>query len=154
VILVIDNYDSFVYNLARYVRELGDEAVVRRNDQMTLGDIEALAPSHIIISPGPCSPAEAGISNDVVRHFGPAVPILAFIPESSVRRGTELLWGVQALPAEPPADTDGMISLMDLGLLEHGHAAQGDHVVMAAASPAGRTTTNMVKVHIVGSPVR
>jgi anthranilate synthase/aminodeoxychorismate synthase-like glutamine amidotransferase len=76
VILLIDNYDSFVHNLARYVRELGEEAVVRRNDGMTLGEIEALAPSHIIISPGPCSPAEAGISNDVVRRFGPTIPIL------------------------------------------------------------------------------
>ncbi len=76
MVLLIDNYDSFVYNLARYVRELGDEAVVRRNDSLTLGDIEALSPSHIILSPGPCSPAEAGISTDVVRHFGPAIPIL------------------------------------------------------------------------------
>src|SRR6202521_5066220 len=76
MILLVDNYDSFVYNLARYVRELGGAAVVRRNDQVTLADIETLAPSHIILSPGPCSPAEAGISTDVVRHFGPAIPIL------------------------------------------------------------------------------
>jgi anthranilate synthase/aminodeoxychorismate synthase-like glutamine amidotransferase len=76
MILLIDNYDSFVYNLARYVRELGGAAVVRRNDQMTLADIEALAPSHIILSPGPCSPAEAGISIDVVRQFAPVIPIL------------------------------------------------------------------------------
>lgn len=76
MILLIDNYDSFVHNLARYVRELGEEAAVRRNDEITLGEIEALAPSHIIISPGPCSPAEAGISNEVVRRFGPTIPIL------------------------------------------------------------------------------
>jgi anthranilate synthase/aminodeoxychorismate synthase-like glutamine amidotransferase len=76
MVLLIDNYDSFVHNLARYVRELGEDAVVRRNDEMTIGDIEVLAPSHIIISPGPCSPAEAGISNDVVRRFGATVPIL------------------------------------------------------------------------------
>ena len=76
MILLIDNYDSFVHNLARYVRELGEDAAVRRNDEITIGEIEALAPSHIIISPGPCSPAEAGISNDVVRRFGPAIPIL------------------------------------------------------------------------------
>ena len=75
MILLIDNYDSFVHNLARYVRELGEDAVVRRNDGITLGEIEALAPSHIIISPGPCSPGEAGISNDVVRRFGPTIPI-------------------------------------------------------------------------------
>ncbi len=76
MILLIDNYDSFVHNLARYVRELGGDAVVRRNDDVTLGDIERLAPSHIILSPGPCSPAEAGISIDVVRRFGPSTPIL------------------------------------------------------------------------------
>jgi anthranilate synthase/aminodeoxychorismate synthase-like glutamine amidotransferase len=76
MVLLIDNYDSFVHNLARYVRELGEEALVRRNDEMTLEQIEALAPSHIIISPGPCSPAEAGISNEVVRRFGAATPIL------------------------------------------------------------------------------
>src|SRR5712691_2400415 len=76
MVLLIDNYDSFVHNLARYVRELGEDAVVRRNDETTLDEIEALAPGHIIISPGPCSPAEAGISNDVVRRFGPTIPIL------------------------------------------------------------------------------
>ena len=69
MILLIDNYDSFVHNLARYVRELGGEAIVRRNDDLTLGEIEALAPSHIILSPGPCSPAEAGISTSIVRTF-------------------------------------------------------------------------------------
>ena len=76
MILLIDNYDSFVHNLARYVRELGGDAVVRRNDKVTLAEIEALAPSHIILSPGPCSPAEAGISTNVVRRFGPTIPIL------------------------------------------------------------------------------
>jgi anthranilate synthase/aminodeoxychorismate synthase-like glutamine amidotransferase len=76
VILLIDNYDSFVYNLARYVRELGRDALVRRHDAITLEQIAALGPSHIIISPGPCTPGEAGISTDVVRHFGPRIPIL------------------------------------------------------------------------------
>ena len=76
MILLIDNYDSFVHNLARYVRELGGDAAVRRNDEVTLEEIEALVPSHIILSPGPCSPAEAGISTDVVRRFGPTIPIL------------------------------------------------------------------------------
>jgi anthranilate synthase/aminodeoxychorismate synthase-like glutamine amidotransferase len=75
MILLIDNYDSFVHNLARYVRELGGDAVVRRNDELRLSDIDALAPSHIILSPGPCSPSEAGISTDVVRRFGPTTPI-------------------------------------------------------------------------------
>jgi len=76
MILLIDNYDSFVHNLARYVRELGHEAVVLRNDALTLDDVAALAPSHIILSPGPCTPAEAGISTDLVRRFGPAIPVL------------------------------------------------------------------------------
>jgi anthranilate synthase component 2 len=76
MILLIDNYDSFVYNLARYVRELGEEPVVRRHDALTVDEILALAPSHVIISPGPCSPAEAGISTEVVRRVGPTIPVL------------------------------------------------------------------------------
>jgi anthranilate synthase/aminodeoxychorismate synthase-like glutamine amidotransferase len=76
MILLIDNYDSFVHNLARYVRELGWEAVVRRNDAVTVDEIERLAPSHIIISPGPCTPAEAGISTDLVCRLGASIPIL------------------------------------------------------------------------------
>jgi anthranilate synthase/aminodeoxychorismate synthase-like glutamine amidotransferase len=76
MILLVDNYDSFVHNLARYVRELGDEALVCRNDELTLTAVAKLAPSHIILSPGPCSPAEAGISIDLVRQFGPTIPIL------------------------------------------------------------------------------
>jgi anthranilate synthase component 2 len=76
MILLIDNYDSFVHNLARYVRELGGETVVCRNDAITPAEVEALAPSHIILSPGPCSPAEAGISVDLIRRLGPVTPIL------------------------------------------------------------------------------
>lgn len=76
MILVIDNYDSFVYNLAQYLGELGWEPVVSRNDALTLAEIEAMAPSHIVISPGPCTPKEAGISNEVIRHFGGKTPIL------------------------------------------------------------------------------
>jgi anthranilate synthase/aminodeoxychorismate synthase-like glutamine amidotransferase len=76
MILLIDNYDSFVHNLARYVRELGHDAVVMRNDELTLDDVGVMAPSHIILSPGPCTPLEAGISTDVVRRFGPSTPIL------------------------------------------------------------------------------
>jgi len=76
MILLIDNYDSFVFNLARYVRELGEETVVRRHDATSHEEIAALRPSHIIISPGPCSPGEAGISIDVVRRFGGTIPIL------------------------------------------------------------------------------
>jgi anthranilate synthase/aminodeoxychorismate synthase-like glutamine amidotransferase len=76
MILVLDNRDSFVHNLARYVRELGGEVVIRRSDEMTIDEVEALAPSHILISPGPCTPNEAGISTEVVRRFGPRTPIL------------------------------------------------------------------------------
>ena len=76
MILLLDNYDSFVYNLARYVRELGDTPAVYRNDALTVDDVVAMAPSHVIISPGPCSPSEAGISTELVRRLGATVPIL------------------------------------------------------------------------------
>ncbi|MFC1908486.1 anthranilate synthase component II [Chloroflexota bacterium] len=76
MILVIDNYDSFVYNLVQYLGELGQEPQAYRNDRLTLEQIEAMEPSHIIISPGPCTPLEAGISNDVVRYFRGRIPIL------------------------------------------------------------------------------
>jgi anthranilate synthase/aminodeoxychorismate synthase-like glutamine amidotransferase len=76
VILLLDNYDSFVYNLSRYVRELGETPLVVRNDAISVDEIRAVAPSHIIVSPGPCSPSEAGISVDLVRALGPHTPIL------------------------------------------------------------------------------
>lgn len=76
MILLVDNYDSFVYNLARYVRELGGEPVVRRNDDITVATAEALAPSHIIISPGPCTPSEAGVSTELIRQLGERIPVL------------------------------------------------------------------------------
>ena len=76
MIVVIDNYDSFVYNLAQYLGELGWEPAVYRNDGITLGEIERLNPSHIVISPGPGTPLKAGVSNDVIRYFGGRVPIL------------------------------------------------------------------------------
>jgi para-aminobenzoate synthetase component 2 len=76
VIIVIDNYDSFTYNLVQYLGELGQEPLVFRNDAITLEEIESLCPSHIVISPGPCTPLEAGISNDVIRRFRRRIPIL------------------------------------------------------------------------------
>ncbi len=76
MILVIDNYDSFTYNLVQYFGELGEEILVRRNDGITIPEIEALAPARICVSPGPCTPNEAGISCDVIRHFGGRVPVL------------------------------------------------------------------------------
>ncbi|HXH01759.1 MAG TPA: aminodeoxychorismate/anthranilate synthase component II [Candidatus Competibacteraceae bacterium] len=76
MLLMIDNYDSFTYNLVQYLGELGAEVRVYRNDQIGLDQIEALKPSHIVISPGPCTPNEAGISMDVIRRFGGQIPIL------------------------------------------------------------------------------
>ena len=76
MILLIDNYDSFTYNLYQYLSELGGEVRVERNDKITLREIEELAPNKIVISPGPCTPLEAGISNDVIRQLGHKVPIL------------------------------------------------------------------------------
>lgn len=76
MLLIIDNYDSFTYNLYQYFCELGCEVLVRRNDEITLEEIEALAPSHLVISPGPCTPNEAGISLAAIRHFAGKLPIL------------------------------------------------------------------------------
>ena len=75
-LLMIDNYDSFTYNLVQYFGELGAEVLVHRNDEIGLADIEALKPSHLVLSPGPCSPAEAGISVAAIQHFAGKLPIL------------------------------------------------------------------------------
>jgi anthranilate synthase component 2 len=75
-LLMIDNYDSFTYNLVQYFGELGAQVLVHRNDEISLADIEALKPSHLVVSPGPCSPAEAGISVAAIRHFAGKLPIL------------------------------------------------------------------------------
>jgi para-aminobenzoate synthetase component 2 len=76
MLLIIDNYDSFTYNLVQYLGELGEDVRVYRNDKITLGQIEDLHPSRIVISPGPCTPKEAGISVDTIRGFGGKIPIL------------------------------------------------------------------------------
>ncbi|WP_066175037.1 aminodeoxychorismate/anthranilate synthase component II [Bacillus marinisedimentorum] len=75
MILMIDNYDSFTYNLVQYLGELGEEVVVRRNDKISIGEIEGLAPDVIVISPGPCTPNEAGVSLEAIRHFAGTIPI-------------------------------------------------------------------------------
>ena len=75
-LLMIDNYDSFTYNLVQYFGELGAEVLVHRNDEISLADIEGLKPSHLVVSPGPCSPAEAGISVAAIQHFAGKMPIL------------------------------------------------------------------------------
>lgn len=76
MILVIDNYDSFTYNLVQYLGELGADVVVRRNDQITVDEVGALNPKAIVLSPGPCTPKEAGITIDVIRRYGATTPIL------------------------------------------------------------------------------
>lgn len=76
MLLMIDNYDSFTYNLVQYFGELGEEVVVYRNDSLSLDDIEHMQPDHIVISPGPCTPNEAGISMSVINHFAGKIPIL------------------------------------------------------------------------------
>ena len=106
MILLIDNYDSFTYNLYQYLCELGAEVKVVRNDQTTLEDIELMAPEKIVISPGPCTPKEAGISNDVVRHFESRVPILGvclghqcigYVYGGTVDRAGEIMHGKTSL---------------------------------------------------------
>jgi anthranilate synthase component 2 len=76
MLLMIDNYDSFTYNLVQYLGELGEDVRVHRNDEITLEEVEALAPARIVISPGPCTPKEAGISVPLIRHFAGRIPIL------------------------------------------------------------------------------
>ncbi len=76
MVFVLDNYDSFTYNLVQYLGELGAEVEVRRNDQVTVDEVEALHPERILLSPGPCTPQEAGISIDLIRHFAGNVPLL------------------------------------------------------------------------------
>lgn len=76
MVFVLDNYDSFTYNLVQYLGELGAEVVVHRNDQVTVTQIEQMHPERIVVSPGPCTPQDAGISIDVIRHFTGKVPVL------------------------------------------------------------------------------
>jgi anthranilate synthase/aminodeoxychorismate synthase-like glutamine amidotransferase len=76
VVFVLDNYDSFTYNLVQYFGELGATVEVRRNDQITIADVEEMQPERIVVSPGPCTPQDAGISIDLIRHFAGKVPIL------------------------------------------------------------------------------
>ena len=76
MVFVLDNYDSFTYNLVQYLGELGAKVEVRRNDQVTVAQIEELQPHHIVISPGPCTPQEAGISVELIRHFAGKMPVL------------------------------------------------------------------------------
>lgn len=76
MVFILDNYDSFTYNLVQYLGEMGEAVEVRRNDQVSLSDIESLNPSHILVSPGPCTPQKAGISIELIRHFAGKKPVL------------------------------------------------------------------------------
>jgi anthranilate synthase/aminodeoxychorismate synthase-like glutamine amidotransferase len=76
MIFVLDNYDSFTYNLVQYLGEMGETVEVRRNDQVSIPDIERLNPTHIVVSPGPCTPREAGISIELIRHYAGKKPVL------------------------------------------------------------------------------
>jgi anthranilate synthase/aminodeoxychorismate synthase-like glutamine amidotransferase len=76
VVFVLDNYDSFTYNLVQYIGELGEKVEVRRNNEVAVAEIEALSPHRIVVSPGPCTPQDAGISIDLIRHFAGKVPVL------------------------------------------------------------------------------
>ncbi len=93
MVFVLDNYDSFTYNLVQYLGELGAQVEVRRNNEVTLGEIEALRPDRIVVSPGPCTPQEAGISIDLIRHFAAGVPASAGGPlsRSKASRSVPLL---------------------------------------------------------------
>ena len=102
MLLMIDNYDSFTYNLYQYLSELGAEVEVARNDKISLEEIKEISPEGIIISPGPSTPLEAGISNDVIRRFGPIIPILGvclghqcigYVYGAKVGRAGEILHG-------------------------------------------------------------
>src|SRR5215213_6829389 len=75
-ILLVDNYDSFTYNLVQYLGELGAEVVVRRNDEVTVAEVGAMAPSGVVLSPGPCAPAQAGVTVEVIRAWGDRIPML------------------------------------------------------------------------------
>jgi pyruvate kinase len=122
---------------------------------------EAAAVAHAVADVASAEPdvaaitcyTETGRTARLLSSERPLCPIYAFMPDASVRRATTLNWGVVPLPATHPTDTDEMIALMDRGLQEHGVAQPGQLVVMAASSPAGRTTTNMLKLHLVGSPL-
>ena len=91
MIFLIDNYDSFTYNLYQYLCELGAEVVVERNDMITLEEVDALFPQGIVVSPGPGTPEDAGISNDLILRFGSRIPVLGVCLGHPVHRAR--LWG-------------------------------------------------------------
>jgi pyruvate kinase len=151
---------SAAATIASHVEERGDEFRVAEPPRRPTTEGAAVAHAVVAIPFDELSVTaitcytETGRTARLLSAERPAVPVYAFVPPEDVRRTLCLLWGVEALPAEVPEDTDGMIALMDGGLQAHHLARPGDVVVMAAASPAGKTTTNMLKIHRVGTPVR
>ena len=131
---------------SRIVATRGEAAAVAH----AVADVATTEPEVVAIT---CY-TETGRTARLLSAERPASPIYAFIPDERVRRVNTMNWGVVPLAAEQPDDTDGMIALMDEGLRRRSLVAPGELVVMAASSPAGRTTTNMLKLHQVGSPVR
>ena len=110
MLLLIDNYDSFTYNLVHFLGDLGARCVVHRNDQITVADVEAMQPDRIVVSPGPCTPQDAGISIDLIRHFAGKVPVLG------VCLGAQLLaaaLGAAVTTGDAPEIGIGRVSLDD-----------------------------------------
>ena len=151
---------STAMRIAREVESRGDDYRATLPPCTHQGEAAAVAHAATAIANGDAGLAaiacytETGRTAHLLSVERPRVPIIAFIPAPAVRRANALLWGVTALPAGVPDDTDGMIALMDEGLRVHGLAAAGDTVVMAASSPAGRGHTNLLKVHRIGEPLR
>ncbi len=116
-VLIIDNYDSFVYNIARYVEELGFRPTVLRNDAFSLEDIAAQAPSHIIISPGPCSPQEAGICLSLIQTFAPTIPLLGIcLGHQAIAQA----FGGKVVPAQHPMHGKAcLIRHQGIGIFAH-----------------------------------
>src|SRR5262245_25354495 len=136
MVLVIDNYDSFTYNLVQYLGELGAEVTVRRNDETTAGDIRALAPSRILISPGPGRPEHAGVTLDVIRQFGEKLPMLGVCLG---HQAMGLVFGGSVVRA--PVPMHGKTSTMEhdgkgifAGITSSFHASRYHSLVVADAS--------------------
>ena len=138
MVFVLDNYDSFTYNLVRYLGELGAEVEVRRNDQVTVEEVEGLHPERILLSPGPCTPQEAGISIGLIRHFAGKVPVLG------------VCLGHQAIGAA----FGGQV--VRAGKLMHGKTSQVEHdgrtIFRGLASPMTATRYHSLMVAEEGLP--
>ena len=126
MVFVLDNYDSFTYNLVQYLGELGAELRVRRNDQVTLDEIAALGPTHIVISPGPGRPEDAGVTPDVIRRFGPTTPVLGVCLG---HQAIGMVYGGSVVRA--PAPLHGKTSLVE-------HDAHGVFAGLPTPFEAGR----------------